>query len=174
MIFVTVGTHEQPMDRLVRALDGLGAVDVPADEAIVVQGGPCVLPVRRVELHGMMAFPSVQEHMARARIVVTHGGPATIMQALSHGKVPLVVPRQARYGEHVDDHQVRFARRIADRVVLVMEMDELPAALRAHAERTAATPPQELGPARAAAFAARMDALCRDLVRRRSVLGWRA
>ncbi|MEN9786795.1 MAG: EpsIG, putative glycosyltransferase [Pseudomonadota bacterium] len=171
MIFVTVGTHEQPMDRLVRALDALSDAVVPADEPIVVQAGPCALPVRRVEMHGIMAFGAVQDHLARARIVVTHGGPATIMQALSHGKVPIVVPRQSRHGEHVDDHQVRFVRRIADRVVLVMEMDELGPALRDHAQRAAAIPAHDRGPARAAAFAARLDTLCRDLVGRRGVLG---
>jgi UDP-N-acetylglucosamine transferase subunit ALG13 len=174
VIFVTVGTHEQPMDRLVRALEALTPEEVPADEAIVIQGGPCTVPVHRARMQAMMTFPALQTHMAAARIVVTHGGPATIMQALSHGKVPVVVPRQSRYGEHVDDHQVRFARRLADRVVLVLEMEELGPALRDHSRRAAAVPTEQLGPARARAFAERLDALCRDLVGRRGVLGSRA
>ena len=36
MIFVTVGTHEQPFDRLVRAVDGLVA-DGTLDEPVFVR-----------------------------------------------------------------------------------------------------------------------------------------
>jgi UDP-N-acetylglucosamine transferase subunit ALG13 len=51
--------------------------------------------------------------MAEAAVVVCHGGPGTILGARHLGAVPIVVPRQHRLGEHVDDHQVAFARRLA-------------------------------------------------------------
>jgi UDP-N-acetylglucosamine transferase subunit ALG13 len=51
--------------------------------------------------------------MRDAAAVVCHGGPGTIMECRSLGLLPIVVPRQARLGEHVDDHQIRFARRMA-------------------------------------------------------------
>jgi UDP-N-acetylglucosamine transferase subunit ALG13 len=51
--------------------------------------------------------------MAEAAAVVCHGGPGTILGAKHAGAVPIVVPRQHRLGEHVDDHQVRFSRRLA-------------------------------------------------------------
>jgi peroxiredoxin Q/BCP len=166
VIFVTVGTHEQPMDRLMRALDALPADARPAGEPLVVQYGwstvvPTVGPVRAEKL---LPFDEVQRCMAAARVVVTHGGPASILQALSHGKVPVVVPRDPAHGEHVDDHQVRFAERIAGRVVLVRDPAQLGPALATHAATVADMPPDSHGPARARAFAERLDALCRDLV----------
>ena len=48
-----------------------------------------------------------------AAAVVCHGGPGTIMLAVHEGRRPVVVPRTRSLGEHVDDHQVAFARRIA-------------------------------------------------------------
>jgi UDP-N-acetylglucosamine transferase subunit ALG13 len=51
--------------------------------------------------------------MASAAAVVCHGGPGTILGARHTGAVPIVVPRQHRLGEHVDDHQVAFSRRLA-------------------------------------------------------------
>jgi UDP-N-acetylglucosamine transferase subunit ALG13 len=164
VIFVTVGTHEQPMDRLLRALDALPPEVVPADEPIVVQSGWCTHVARRCVTTKLMPFEEVQRHMREARIVVTHGGPASIMQALAHGKVPIVVPRRAAHGEHVDDHQVLFSRRIADRVVVVLEVDELADAIARHGARVAALGPEAYGPERARAFALRFDTLCRDLV----------
>lgn len=57
----------------------------------------------------------MQQALAAADAVVSHGGPGTIMAAREAGRVPIVVPRLPGLGEHVDDHQVRFARRMADR-----------------------------------------------------------
>ena len=148
MIFATVGTHEDPFDRLVRALD-----ELPTDERVVIQTGYSTWVPRRAESEKMMGFDRVQALMAEARIVVTHGGPASIMQALAHGKVPIVVPRQSGFGEHVDDHQVRFAKRISDRVIVVLDIAELPTAIAEHSRRVAGLGGGTYGPERARAFA---------------------
>ena len=52
--------------------------------------------------------------------------PGEALQAFAHGKVPIVVPRQSAFGEHVDDHQVRFARKIADRILVVTDIPPSP------------------------------------------------
>ncbi len=157
------------MDRLLRALDAL-----PGDEPVIAQTGWCTYAPSRVTAEKLMPFEAIQAYMRDARIVVTHGGPASIMQALSHGKTPIVVPRQSAHGEHVDDHQVRFARRIAARVIVVEDPSELAEVIATYDARVRAIPPDAGGPARARAFAQRFDTLCRALVARRGrVLTWR-
>jgi UDP-N-acetylglucosamine transferase subunit ALG13 len=164
VIFATVGTHEDPFDRLVTELDRLvecGEITEP----VHIQRGYSA-PPRRCTHDAMMPFAAVQEKMRAARVVITHGGPATIMQALALGQVPVVVPRQSAFGEHVDDHQVRFATRIADRVIVVLDIATLGATLRDHARRVAGMGSGAGGPERARAFALRLDALCSSLVGR--------
>lgn len=165
MVFVTVGTHEDPFDRLVAEIDRLVAAG-EIKEAYVQTGYSKVVPAH-CRHDAMIGFDAMQAAMKAARVVVTHGGPASIMQALALGKVPVVVPRQSAHGEHVDDHQCRFARRIADRVIVVMEMPELGPAIRDHAARVAAMGPSAGGPERARAFAEKLDVLCAGLVDRR-------
>jgi UDP-N-acetylglucosamine transferase subunit ALG13 len=65
--------------------------------------------------------------MHQARGVVTHGGPATILDAREAGHVPIVVPRRRAWGEHVDDHQVAFCRRVFEEglIKLASTEDEL-------------------------------------------------
>lgn len=166
MIFVTVGTHEQPMDRLMEALDALPPDVLAEDEELVVQYGWSSRTPARARARQLLGFDEVQAHMAAARIVITHGGPASIMQALAHGKVPVVVPRQSAFGEHVDDHQVLFARRVADRVAVVLDIATLPDVLRQHAARVATMDPATYGRSRAEAFAGRFDMMCRELCAR--------
>lgn len=166
MIFCTVGTHEDPFDRLVGRLDSLAAAGELGGEPVHIQTGYATVVPRACTHEAMMGFDAVQAHMKAARVVITHGGPASIMQALALGKVPVVVPRQAKHGEHVDDHQVRFSRRIADRVIVVLDIEELRSAIVDHDARVRGLGASVGGPERAHAFALRLDALCAGLVRK--------
>jgi UDP-N-acetylglucosamine transferase subunit ALG13 len=53
------------------------------------------------------------------------------MTCFAYGKRPIVVPRLRRFGETSDDHQLAFARRLADAgmVTLVEEPEKLAEAL---------------------------------------------
>ena len=70
----------------------------------------------------------MKKNVEDARIVITHGGPASFIMPLQIGKTPIVVPRQHKYNEHVNDHQVEFSRNVAERmksIVLVEDINEL-------------------------------------------------
>lgn len=60
-----------------------------------------------------------------ARIVITHGGPASFIMPLQIGKTPIVVPRQHRFDEHVNDHQVEFARNVAERMGTIIPVEDI-------------------------------------------------
>jgi len=111
MIFVTLGTHEQPFDRLVREVDRL-IIDKIIKEDVFIQIGFSYKYIPRCGYEKILSFKKMSELIAKARIIITHGGPGSIILALSNGKVPIVVPRQKKFGEHVDDHQVLFTRRL--------------------------------------------------------------
>lgn len=114
MVFVTVGTHEQPFDRLVRAIDGLVA-DGMLREEVFVQTGYCTYEPRHCEWRRFVPAPEMRSRMEAADAVVTHGGPSSFIEAMAAGKVPVVAPRLARLGEHVNDHQAAFVRLVAER-----------------------------------------------------------
>lgn len=112
LLLVTVGTDHHPFDRLVRWaaawLDGH-----PGQLRCLMQTGTSAPPTGQVEWQAYLEFDALQAAMASAAAVVCHGGPGTILGARHMGAVPIVVPRQHRLGEHVDDHQVAFSRRLA-------------------------------------------------------------
>lgn len=159
MILATVGTHEDPFDRLLGELERLCAEGV-LDEEVVCQSGYCTLETRHVQTHKQLPFDELQGLMSRARIIITHGGPASIMQALAHGTIPIVVPRQADFGEHVDNHQCRFAEKMSDRVLTVFDISDLEPMLLDYESRVASLPSTDAGPERAKLFSAKLDELC--------------
>ncbi len=145
MIFVTVGTHEQPFDRLVEAMDILKR-DVLSQEEVFVQTGYCTYQPKYCEWSKFIPYQDMGKRIAQARIVITHGGPASFIQVLQAGKTPIVVPRQSRYGEHVNDHQVEFVKAVAERmgtIVPVYEVEKLRETIEKYDEITAAMPCRE-------------------------------
>ena len=109
-VLVVVGTDHHRFDRLVDWLDGW-AQRQESPTRVVFQHGSARAP-RFGEGHALLPHEELQELMASATVLVTHGGPATICEAWRHGRMPLVVPRDPQRGEHVDGHQQRFSRRL--------------------------------------------------------------
>jgi UDP-N-acetylglucosamine transferase subunit ALG13 len=141
VILGVVGTHEAPMDRLVRTLDGWAAAH--PDQRVVIQAGSAATRVKSATAVGYASGEQMKSWMEEAGIVVTHAGPSTLLPLIDRGRRPIVMPRERRYREHVDDHQVAFAQFLAARglIVLVRTPSELLGALD-HPEpaRTDATP----------------------------------
>lgn len=130
MIFVTVGTHHQPFQRLLDALQSL-----PQDE-LVVQFGYGTPPKGVALARGFMDFSEMLDHFRAADAVVTHAGVGSILCARREGHVPVVVPRSRRRGEHVDDHQAQLTRALEQRgvVIAAWETDRLAEAVKSAGE----------------------------------------
>ena len=137
MIFVTVGTDEHPFDRLIREVDSLQERRIIREDIFMQIGFARYHPVH-CPFADVLGYKEMQEKMKEARIVITHGGPGSIMPVLYSGKVPVVIPRLKRYGEVVDDHQVSFARKLEKegRIILVEAVEDLGAAVEEYETRT--------------------------------------
>lgn len=127
MIFVTVGTHEQQFDRLVSKIDELVAKGL-INEEVFIQTGYSNYQPRNCKWSKLISYKEMQEYISNARIVITHGGPASFIAPLQVGKIPIVVPRQFEFDEHVNNHQLDFALKVKERqnnIIVVQNIDEL-------------------------------------------------
>jgi UDP-N-acetylglucosamine transferase subunit ALG13 len=126
MILVTTGTNAPPCDRLLREID-----EMSLDESVVVQHGPSAIRPAGAKCLDYVPFATFVDLVTEARVVVTHAGVGSILITLMNGKRPVVVPRLARLGEHVDDHQLELGRRLSEigLVTLVEDLSDLGAAL---------------------------------------------
>lgn len=125
MIFVTVGTHEQPFNRLVEYMDKWASEH---DEDVVIQTGFSTYEPKNCEWSKLYPYKTMIEKVADARIVITHGGPSSFIMPLQIGKIPIVVPRKHEFDEHVNDHQVAFSNAVAERqgnIIVVEDVDKL-------------------------------------------------
>lgn len=127
MIFVTVGTHEQPFNRLIEYIDKLKEQNV-IDDNIIMQTGYSTYEPKFCEWSKLYPYQKMVELVEKADIVITHGGPSSFIMPLQVGKVPIVVPRQLQFNEHVNNHQVEFSKAVAERqgnIIVVENIDDL-------------------------------------------------
>ena len=124
MIFVTVGTHEQPFNRLIQKVDELKR-DGIIQEEVIMQTGFSTYEPKYCQWSKLIPYQQMVKNVADARIVITHGGPASFIMPLQIGKIPIVVPRQKRFEEHVNDHQLEFARNVAERMGTIIPVEDI-------------------------------------------------
>jgi len=114
MIFVTVGTHEQQFNRLVSYIDELKHSE-NITEDVIIQTGYCTYEPKYCKWSKLIPYKDMVKNVADARIVITHGGPSSFIMPLQIGKIPVVVPRQKAFDEHVNNHQMEFVRAVEER-----------------------------------------------------------
>lgn len=126
MIFVTVGTHEQPFNRLIQKMDELKR-DGMIQEEVIIQTGFSTYEPKYCQWSKLISYQQMVKNVTDARIIITHGGPASFIMPLQIGKIPIVVPRQRQFNEHINDHQVEFARNVAQRMgtIILVENTEI-------------------------------------------------
>jgi UDP-N-acetylglucosamine transferase subunit ALG13 len=140
VIFVTVGTHQQPFDRLLGALGPLAELD-----DLVVQHGETSAPVEAAVAAPYLSTSEVAAYLEQARVAVMHAGVGSFVVASRIGHRPVVVPRLRRYGEHVDNHQAQLARALErqGKAIAVWDVAQLAQAVQGASRgpaRTAAGP----------------------------------
>ncbi len=135
-IFATVGTDTHPFDRMVQWMDDVASM-MGAD--VFIQYGTSQKPLVAQGVD-YLGHGELGELMSNASVVITHGGPATIMEARSRHGSPIVMPRDPLLGEHIDSHQQEFCTFMAAKgaVVLATTADCLLASVEQHL----ASPPQ--------------------------------
>ena len=109
MIFVTTGSQKFQFNRLLQKIDLLiEAGDIK--EEVFAQIGESDYQPKHYEYCRFLDRESFAGKLRECRMVITHGGTGVIIGAVKQGKKVIAVPRLARYGEHVDDHQVQLLR----------------------------------------------------------------
>ena len=136
-VFVTVGTDVHPFPRLLGWVADIAA-EHPGLARFTAQRGWTAAPPG-LETVDFLDHAALVQAMSGADVVVSHGGPSTVAEARRVGRRPVVVPRDPAAGEHVDNHQVLFTRRLAESglVTLAESREDLLSVLQAAADYSA-------------------------------------
>ena len=149
MIFVTVGNATQNFKRLLDAVDVLAGQGQFKNEPVLIQSGnnPDFEPLH-CEHKPFLSMGEFEQSIEDASLIICHAGCGTLLHALRAGKVPVVMPRLKKYGEHINDHQIQLVEALVDegRIVVAFGPEDLPKAVVEAQQRAVAVSPAQPPP----------------------------
>lgn len=110
MVLVLLGTQNNDFTRLLKAVQENIDNKVIEDE-VVVQAGFTKFDSKDMKIFDFIDKEKLFELIDKADLIITHGGVGSIIASLKKGKKVIVVPRQKKYGEHVNNHQLQIAKK---------------------------------------------------------------
>ena len=114
MIFVSVGSQKFQFNRLLEKIDDLIEKKI-INEKVFAQIGVSDYKPKNYEYVDFMTQDDFSKKIEECDLLITHAGTGVIVNAVKKGKKVIATPRLAKYGEHVDDHQIQ----------LIQQFDEL-------------------------------------------------
>ena len=126
MIFLTVGT-QFPFDRLVRAID-IAVEKGRITEPVCAQIGESSYRPHNFRPVTSLKKALFDKYIRQASCVISHAGMGTIAMVLRNNKPLLVMPRQKKYGEVVNNHQFAIAKKFEEsgHLLVAYVEDDLP------------------------------------------------
>ncbi len=109
MIFITTGSRSFQFNRLLKAVDEAVEKGLITD-LIFAQIGSSDYCIKNYEFIDFLNHDEFSKKIQESDIVLTHGGTGVIVNSAKLGKKVVAVPRLAKYGEVVDDHQIQLIR----------------------------------------------------------------
>lgn len=107
MIFVTLGSQKFQFNRMLVEIDRLIEEGKITDKVFAQIGASDYKP-KNFKYKDFLTQDEFKDYMKNANLVITHAGTGAIVTALKNDKLVIAIPRLARFGEHVDDHQIQL------------------------------------------------------------------
>ena len=114
MIFITVGSQKFQFNRLLKKIDELINKKIIKEKVYAQIGASDYKPIN-YEYTDFMTQDEFNKKIDECDLLITHAGTGVIVNAVKKEKKVIATPRLAKYGEHVDDHQIQ----------LIQQFDEL-------------------------------------------------
>ncbi len=126
MIFVTLGSQKFQFNRLLKKLDELVERKIITEKIYAQIGASDYVP-KHYEYKDFLNRNEFEDKTRECDLFITHGGTGAIIGAVKKGKKVIAVPRLAKYGEHVDDHQLQLLEQFQDMNIIetCVDLDEL-------------------------------------------------
>jgi len=126
LIFVTVGTHNQGFERLVRKIDDLVEKKKIRDK-VIIQTGYTEYKPKACKWFKFVSPQEFEKICKKSSLIITHAGVGSIMTCLKFSKSIIVVPRLKKFNEHKDDHQLQITKEleIQGKILAVYDVDKL-------------------------------------------------
>jgi UDP-N-acetylglucosamine transferase subunit ALG13/ubiquinone/menaquinone biosynthesis C-methylase UbiE len=129
MILVSVGSAPQDFSRLTRAAEEIAKNSL---EEVVVQTGYSTFELKKAKSFRFVSYTKMRAYFQNASLIISHASAGPILFAQEFHKPLILFPRSGERGEHIDNHQMEFAKQYEDGtagIQVVYDVSQLPEAI---------------------------------------------
>ena len=121
---------EYKFDRLLQIIDELYEEKF-LEEEVVAQIGITDYVPKNYKSFALIDRDAFQDYVDRASCIISHAGTGSVIPAIKQGKKIIVFPREEKYNEHCDNHQLELSSMLVERkyALCARNKDELKCAL---------------------------------------------
>ena len=114
MILFTIGTIVYPFDRSITWLQTLIEQKIINEPVLLQHGDTSIESLNHpmVDTTAWLDRNEMHRAVKESSLVISHAGQGSTRMLADMGARFVLLPRLKRYGEHVDDHQLHFARSV--------------------------------------------------------------
>ncbi len=116
MITLTLGTAPFPFNRAIIWLEELLEKGLITEPVFIQYGATSIARIATNPLisgESIIRFDQLTEITQESRLVISHAGQGSTRNFAARQLSFVILPRLARFREHVDDHQLLFAKSVA-------------------------------------------------------------
>jgi UDP-N-acetylglucosamine transferase subunit ALG13 len=112
MIFISVGNNQQGFLRLFKKFEIIYNKELNKKLKVICQIGYTNYTNKNFEIVRFMEKKIFNKLVRDSSLFISHAGAGSVIDSINNNKIPILLPRETKYNEHVDNHQVEFYKKL--------------------------------------------------------------
>ena len=118
MIYVTLGTQKFEFNRVLEYIDNAIETGIIQQE-VCVQAGYSSYNAKNFKVQKFIEKDEVEKLIDKSSFIISHGGSGSMIDALRIKKKMIIIPRDEKYGEHIDNHQFELVDKFSEKGLIL-------------------------------------------------------
>jgi len=114
MIFISVGNNHQAFVRLFKKFEAIYNKLPNKKPRVICQVGYTDYTNKNFEIIRFMEKKLFNNFVRNSNLFISHAGAGSVIDSINNNKIPILLPRDIKYNEHVDNHQIELYKKLLE------------------------------------------------------------
>jgi UDP-N-acetylglucosamine transferase subunit ALG13 len=112
MIFIALGNNKQSFVRLLNKFKKIYDKMSEPKAKVICQIGYTNYSNKKFKIIKFVEKKKFIELVKKSNLFISHAGAGCIIDSINNKKVPILLPREKKYNEHADNHQIDLYKKL--------------------------------------------------------------
>jgi len=112
MIFISVGNNQQSFIRLFKKFEAIYNKLPNKKPRVICQVGYTDYINKNFEIIKFIEKKLFNDFVRNSHLFISHAGAGSVIDSINSKKIPILLPRDRKYTEHVDNHQIELYKKL--------------------------------------------------------------